>query len=181
MNLIRRAFLLLFLVACARGAVKRPDGGEGLLPVGSVAPDVIAKDPKGYEVKLSAQRGRASVVYFYPKDGTPGCTSEACAFRDSFAKYEAAKVTLIGVSRDSEESHRAFMAKHKLPFALASDESGEIERAYGVGSTLGMSNRVTFLVGPDGRIAKVWPDVDPGVHATEVLDAAGKLPTSQGN
>lgn len=178
--MIRRAFLLLVLASCARGPVKRPDGGEGLLPVGSQAPDFVSRDPKGYDVRLSDQRGHAAVVYFYPKDGTPGCTSEACAFRDSYAKYEAMHVTLIGVSRDSEESHRAFIAKHHLPFALASDESGAIEKSYGVGSTLGMSNRVTFLIGPDGRVAQVWPDVDPGVHASEVLAAAGKFVVDAG-
>jgi len=171
----RRTFLILILLACTRSPVKRPDGGEGLLPVGAVAPDFVAKDPKGHDVRIADQRGHAAVVYFYPKDGTPGCTTEACAFRDAWAKYEAAHVTLVGVSRDSDESHRAFVAKHKLPFALAADENGEIERSYGVGSTLGMSNRVTFLVGPDGRIAQVWPDVDPGVHASEVLAAAGKF------
>lgn len=163
------------LVSCARGQVKRPDGGEGLLAVGTTAPEIVAVDPKGQSVQLSSMRGRPAVVYFYPKDGTPGCTAEACAFRDAWARFGAAGVGLVGVSRDSAESHRAFMVKHRLPFALASDEAGAYERAYGVPSSFGMSGRVTFLVGPDGKIARVWPSVDPGVHATEVLDAAGQL------
>lgn len=172
---MKRAALLLLALAACPSTPKRPDGGEGLLPVGAMAPDFVAKDPKGHDVRVSDQRGHATVVYFYPKDGTPGCTKEACAFRDAFDAYVARSITLIGVSRDSEESHRAFIAQHKLPFSLASDEKGDIEKSYGVGSTLGMSARVTFLVGPDGRVAQVWPNVDPGVHASEVLSAAQKF------
>jgi peroxiredoxin Q/BCP len=167
-----RALAFAFLVACK---------SSNMLAVGAAAPDVVAKDPKGHELKLSEQKGHAAVVYFYPKDGTPGCTKEACAFRDVWAKYEAAHVTLIGVSRDSEESHRKFIAEHQLPFALAADEDGKIEQSYGVGSTLGMSSRVTFLIAPNGTVAKVWPDVDPGVHASEVLDAASKLDVAKGS
>ena len=142
---------------------------------------VAAKDPKGHDVKLSDSKGHPAVVYFYPKDGTPGCTSEACAFRDAWAKYQTANVTIIGVSRDSEDSHRKFVAEHQLPFPLAADEKGDIEKSYGVSSTLGMTSRVTFLIGPDGKIAHVWPDVDPGLHASEVLDAAGKLNVAKGS
>ena len=93
------------------------------------------------------------------------------AFRDTFSRYEQLHVTLFGVSRDSREIHAEFRESHHLPFSLVSDESGAIARAYGVPSPLGMSARVTFLVGRDGRIARVWPDVDPGVHANEVLAA----------
>jgi peroxiredoxin Q/BCP len=174
----RRSFLVavLTLSACRGGEAKRPDGGEGLLPVGAAAPDFVARDPRGHEVRLSALRGRPVVVYFYPKDGTPGCTKEACAFRDAWDKYQRAGVEIVGVSRDDEESHRAFVAKHKLPFALAADPGGDVERAYGVPSVMGMSKRVTFLVGADGKIAHVWPEVDPGVHADEVLAVAVGAP-----
>ena len=119
---------------------------------------------------LSAARGHLAVVYFYPKDGTPGCTREACAFRDAFTKYESRRVTIFGVSRDSKESHRQFRADHGLPFVLVADD-GTAARAYGVSSLLGMESRVTFLVGGDGRILRVWPDVDPAVNADEVLAA----------
>jgi peroxiredoxin Q/BCP len=162
-------------LSCARGQVKRPDGGEGLLPVGAMAPEIVAKDAKGAEVRLSSLRGRPVVVYFYPKDGTPGCTAEACAFRDAWDRFGAAGIGIVGVSRDSEESHRAFIVKHKLPFALAADEDGAHERAYGVPSMMGMSGRVTFLVAPDGKVAASWPDVDPAIHAGQVLDTAKKL------
>jgi len=142
------------------------------LPVGAVAPDVTGTTSDGRSTTLSAVRGHASVVYFYPKDETPGCTKEACAFRDAFTRYEARKVTIFGVSRDSEESHRKFRANHSLPFPLVADEDGSIASAYGVSSTFGMTSRVTFLIGTDGRVVRIWPDVDPGVHADEVLAAA---------
>ncbi len=153
----------------------RPDGGKGLLPVGASAPDLTATTRDGTPLRLSAVRGHAAVVYFYPKDETPGCTHEACAFRDAFGKYEARHVTIFGVSRDSEESHRAFRENHTLPFPLVADEEGEVARAYGVSSTLGMAARVSFLIGADGRVARVWPNVDPGVHADQLLRAVDDL------
>jgi len=163
---------VLLGAASACGPVRRPDGGSGLLPVGATAPDVKGRTASGQEVALSSSRGQTAVVFFYPKDETPGCTKEACAFRDAFAAYQAQSVAIFGISRDSEESHAKFRANHALPFPLVADEDGRIAIAYGVSSTLGMSSRVTFLVGADGKIARVWPDVDPGVHATEVLAAA---------
>jgi peroxiredoxin Q/BCP len=136
-----------------------------------MAPELTGVAPDGSITKLSGVRGHPAVVYFYPKDETPGCTKEACAFRDAFSNYQALHVTIFGVSRDSPESHAQFRAAHALPFSLVSDEDGTISRAYGVSSTLGMASRVTFLVGADDRIARVWPNVDPGVHAKEVLAA----------
>jgi thioredoxin-dependent peroxiredoxin len=169
---VRAATLVAAAALAACGAVKRPDGGTGLLPVGAVAPEVVGTDPAGKTVRLSDVRGSAAVVYFYPKDGTPGCTTEACAFRDAFKSYEAKHVVLFGVSRDSADSHAKFAASHSLPFPLVADQDGSVSLAYGVSSTLGFDSRVTFLVGADGKIAHVWPNVDPGVHASEVLAAA---------
>ena len=168
------ATLLAGAILAACGPVKRPDGGTGLLPVGAVAPDVQGRDPSGKTVRLSEVRGNPAVVYFYPKDETPGCTTEACAFRDAFKSYEAKHVVVFGVSRDSSESHAKFATHHALPFPLVADEDGAISRAYGVSQMLGMASRVTFLVGADGRIARVWPNVDPGVHADQVLAAAAQ-------
>lgn len=164
-------------VAACNGPVKRPDGGEGLLPVGAAAPDFSATQKTGDPIKLSAMLASKEpvVVYFYPKDETPGCTKEACSFRDAWAKFTDKHVGLVGVSRDTEESHREFRKNHDLPFPLAADEDGAIAKRYGVKSTLGMSERVSFLVGPDGKIAKVWPKVDPAIHADEVLAAADAL------
>ncbi|HEY3253125.1 MAG TPA: peroxiredoxin [Polyangiaceae bacterium] len=161
---------MAFSGACG-GSIVRPDGGSGLLPVGALAPEVVGQAPDGSLVRLTAVRGHSAIVYFYPKDGTPGCTKEACAFRDAFSDYQRRLVTIFGVSRDSSEIHAEFQESHRLPFSLVSDESGAIARAYGVSSPLGMSARVTFLIGADGRVAKVWPDVDPGVHAKQVLAA----------
>jgi len=143
---------------------------DDLLPVGAAAPEVVGTDAKGAAFKLSGQKGKFAIVYFYPKDDTPGCTKEACAFRDAFDKFVAAGVTIFGVSRDSEPSHKAFMQKYTLPFPLVADTSGAVQKAYRVPDTLwGSTKRVSFLVGPDGKIARVFPDVDPGVHAKDLL------------
>ena len=141
----------------------------------AIAPDMIGYDADGAAVRLS-QAKKPAVVYFYPKDGTPGCTKEACAFRDAWEKYTRAGVSVFGVSADSKESHDAFRKEHKLPFPLVPDESGAAAKAYGVSTTLGLDDRVTFLVDKDSYIARVWHNVDPALHATEVLDAASKLP-----
>ena len=168
-----------FAAAHARlgcGQSQRPDGGRGLLAVGAPAPDFEGNDAAGAPVRLSQARGRFAVVYFYPRDETPGCTKQACAFRDNFAKFEQAGVAVFGVSRDSKKSHDEFRAHHELPFALVADESGAVQSAYGVPSKLpGMSARVTFLVDREGKIARVWPEVDPVLNVTEVLGAAEQL------
>lgn len=137
----------------------------------SEAPNFDLKDHMGQVVRLADLRGRWVVVYLYPKDETPGCTKEACAFRDAWGKYQAQHVAIVGVSRDTEESHRKFVKAHDLPFPLAADEDGSIARSYGVKSSFGVSSRVTFLVGADGKVIKVWPDVDPAIHVDEVLKA----------
>ncbi len=149
-----------------------------LLPVGATAPDVEGKDAAGTPVKLSAQKGKFAVVYFYPKDETAGCTKEACAFRDASDKFLKAGVTIFAVSRDSDASHKGFREHYHLPFPMAADTSGAVQKAYGVPSVLpgvDIAARVTFLVGPDGKIARVWPKVDPVVNANEVLGAVAEL------
>jgi peroxiredoxin Q/BCP len=170
------AYGLIGFVALA--AVAPACANKSLLPVGAAAPEVAGRDARGVAVTLSAETraGRYSIVFFYPKDDTPGCTREACAFRDAFARYDAAGVTIFGVSRDSEDSHRAFRDKYSLPFPMVADTSGAVQRAYHVPDGFpGVAKRVSFLVGPDGKIARVWPDVDPGVHATDVLAAIDAL------
>ena len=159
--------------------VKRPDGGTGLLPIGATAPDVVGYDEADKATHLSDLRGHPAVVYFYPKDGTPGCTKEACAFRDAWARYQQAGVAIFGVSDDSREKHKGFQHDHHLPFPLVADEAGDAGRGYGVKKGVFGYSRVSFLVGADGKVSKVWPDVDPGVHATEVLAAAA--PASSAN
>ncbi len=175
----RRRLALISLISLGAlafgcGQPKRPDGGEGLLPVGAQAPDLEGINKDGKSLRLGASSDKFKVVYFYPRDGTPGCTKEACAFRDAYAKLDAAGVLVFGVSKDSRASHAAFAKEHSLPFYLTADESGAVLKAYGVGSTLGMASRVTFLVGRDNRVLKVFPNVDPAVHVDEVLAALPK-------
>ena len=171
MNAGASALLGMLVLVAGCGPTLRPDGGSGLLPVGAIAPEVVGEAPDGKVTRLTSVRGHSGIVYFYPKDGTPGCTKEACAFRDAFSGYERRQVTIFGVSQDSREVHAEFRESHQLPFSLVADESGAVAKAYGVSSPLGMSARVTFLIDASGRVARVWPDVDPALHANEVLAA----------
>ena len=148
------------------------------LTVGQKAPDFAVLNDKGEKVKLSDFKGKKVVLYFYPKDDTPGCTKEACAFRDEFARFKAKGAAILGVSTDSTKAHDKFAVKYKLPFTLVSDLGKQIVQAYGVWGEkkfMGMkyqgTHRVTFLIGPDGRIKKIWPKVKPAEHAKEVLAA----------
>ncbi len=176
--------LLVFSVAaflCSCGGKQRTDGGTGLLPVGSAAPDLSGVDQTGQTHKLSETLGSFTVVYFYPKDQTPGCTKEACAFRDVWSKYEAAGVKLFGVSNGTPESHKKFADKHNLPFPLIADTDKVWGTAFGVSSAMGMYQRVSFLIDKEGKIAKVYDSVDPGVHAADVLaDIAAMSPAQPG-
>jgi len=164
---------LLLTFACSHGVV-RPDGGIGLLPVGSVAPEVVGADVNAQEVRLSSFKGKAAVVFFYPRDASPGCTKEVCGFRGAWKRFQDAGIGVIGVSSDSAKSHLEWLRKEQLPFALAADVSGDVAKSYGVPSTLGFESRVSFLVGADGKVAKVWPAVDPAIHFEEVLAAAAQ-------
>ncbi len=145
----------------------------GLAAVGDLAPDIIARRRDGSSLTLSSLRGRYVLVYFYPKDDTPGCTAQACGLNDNLAALTESGADVIGVSTDSWESHTRFAEKYGLQFALASDGDSAIRRAYGVGKVLGIfpaTQRVSFLVGPDGRVAHVWPQVNAARHANDVLD-----------
>ncbi len=147
-----------------------------LLAPGARAPEFRASDQSGHERSLSECRGRPVVLYFYPRDATPGCTREACSFRDVWGRFEAVGAQVFGVSTDDVASHAAFAREHRLPFPLLADPDGVIVRAYGVGRTLGMASRITYLIDREGVIRRVFPDVDPGVHAQQVLDAIAELP-----
>lgn len=127
---------------------------------------------------MSDFAGKHVVLYFYPRDNTPGCTKEACGFRDFYSKLKAKGTVVLGVSTDTVASHDKFTSKFQLPFPLISDADKKIVQAYGVWgqkSFLGRKymgiHRITFLIGPDGRIKKIWPKVKPGEHAGEVLAA----------
>jgi peroxiredoxin Q/BCP len=163
-------------VACTPTSTTTKPGPAAPLGVGASAPAFAARDQAGVERTLAEFAGRPLVLYFYPRDGTVGCTKEACAFRDVWQKYADARVAVVGVSNDTVESHQKFADEHKLQFPLLADTDNAISSAYGVGlNVFGGANRVTFLIDGDGKIARVFPDVDPGVHANEVLAAATAL------
>jgi peroxiredoxin Q/BCP len=136
--------------------------------------DLTAED--GSRVGRHDLAGRRTVLYFYPKDDTPGCTKEACAFRDRMVDYGEAGIKVYGVSLDSPESHREFREKYNLNFPLLTDEDGRAAEALGILRDNGeVANRVTFLLAPDGNIAKVYPEVSPETHADEILDDAASI------
>ncbi len=137
--------------------------------VGKPAPDFTATAQDGTSVHLAALKGKRVVVYFYPKDETPGCTKEACSFRDSWQDIAKTGAVLVGISADTSDSHKAFAAHYKLPFLLVSDPDGKIGSAYGVPFS-GYHQRQTIEVGADGNVAKVYRKVDVTVHAAQVLD-----------
>ena len=145
---------------------------------GSAAPNFAAKDANGETVRLKDLRGQKVVLYFYPKDDTPGCTKEACSFRDAFADFKKRDIKVLGVSIDSEASHKKFAAKYKLPFTLLADPNHSIADAYGVygekkfmGRTYLGVKRVTFLIDEKGKVKKVFEKVKPEEHARDVLEA----------
>lgn len=148
------------------------------LPAGILAPDFTLPDENGAPRCLSDFRGRAVVLYFYPKDDTPGCTTEACSFRDGFADYERAGVVILGVSPDSPKKHAKFKEKYSLPFTLLADEDHRVCDMYGVwgpkkfmGREYEGVYRTTFLIDPEGKIVRVFENVKPEGHSTEVLAA----------
>ncbi|HKJ96209.1 MAG TPA: peroxiredoxin [Thermoplasmataceae archaeon] len=139
-----------------------------LLSIGTKAPDFHSVDQEGKEISLSHFKGRPVILYFYPKDDTPGCTKEACNFRDNYSQYEARGVKVLGVSVDDQESHRKFAEKYNLNFTLVADDSKDISRKYGA---LGdnVAKRVTYIIDKEGSIAHVYPNVNPDQHSDEVM------------
>jgi thioredoxin-dependent peroxiredoxin len=138
------------------------------LSVGTKAPNFTVKDTNGNTVTLADYAGKTVVLYFYPKDDTPGCTKEACSFRDYYADYQGKDITVFGVSMDDEASHQRFTEKFNLPFPLLADINGELTKAYDVDGG-GYSKRVTYVIGGDGSIVKVYNSVKTDTHATDIL------------
>jgi peroxiredoxin Q/BCP len=146
--------------------------------VGSPAPEFELPDQKGQLHSLEDYRNQWVVLYFYPKDETPGCTTEACEFRDNIFKFREIDTQILGVSLDDVESHKAFAENHNLPFPLLADTEGYASNAYGVKTRMfGMTvaKRQTFIIGPDGNIAKHYEKVKPDEHSAEVLSDLKKL------
>ena len=145
---------------------------------GAPAPDFELTTDAGETVRLSDLRGRPVVLYFYPKDDTPGCTTEACEFRDAYDRFRDQGVEILGVSPDTEASHRKFKSKYELPFMLLADPDHEAAEAYGVwkekrnyGKTYHGVERSTFVIGPDGTVEKAMLGIKPAGHAADVLEA----------
>jgi len=145
------------------------------LKAGEPAIDFETVDQNGNKVRLSNFKGKTVVLYFYPKDNTPGCTAEACSFRDDIGELEAAGVKVLGVSTDDAESHKKFEKKHNLNFTLLADKTKEITLAYGVKGSFGTAKRVTYLIDKDGIIRHVWPKVHASGHSSEVLQKVKEL------
>ncbi len=148
---------------------------------GSTAPAFDTRDGEGNSVRLKDLRGQKVVLYFYPKDDTPGCTKEACSFRDAFADFKKAGIKVLGISTDNEASHKKFARKFDLPFTLLTDTDHSISEAYGtygqkkfMGRSYMGVHRKTFLIDKKGKIKKIFEKVKPDEHAREVLEAFSK-------
>ena len=165
------ASILVVLAMVLRPRIARAD----VLKEGDVAPPITTQMVSGDQVapfSLADYHGKRVVLYFYPKDETPGCTKEACAFRDGYAKFQSAGLTVFGCSVDSSEAHQKFIKKYNLPFPLLLDPDKKIATEYGVANgipILGLDKRVTYVIDEDGKILKVYPNVDPAIHATQIL------------
>jgi peroxiredoxin Q/BCP len=151
----------------------QPAGGA--IAVGSPAPEITLQAQDGRVRTLSEHRGHPVLVYFYPRDATPGCTREACALRDAWDRLQAAGAVVYGVSTDDVESHRRFHDEHQLPFDLLADPEETAAQAYGVPVRMGFASRMSFLIDAEGNLARIFPDVDPAVHADEVVAAIQAL------
>ena len=148
-----------------------------MLEQGTKAPEIVLNDKDGNEVKLSDFKGQRVVVYFYPRDNTPGCTRQACAFRDEFAEYRKLGIQMMGISKDSEASHQRFAEKNELPFVLLADPELKAIKDYDVWQEKKMYGKVsmgvvrsTYLIGADGIIEKVWKKAKPDTNAKEILE-----------
>lgn len=170
--------ILAFLLACAVGA---PAAGAGELQPGQPAPEFQLSDQDGTMHRLADYRGRWVVLYFYPKDDTPGCTEEACRFRDDIVHLNELGVQVLGASLDSRESHAEFARKFSLQFPLLADIDGRVAASYGALRNLGImkfAHRHTFIIDPDGRIAKIYRKVSPKTHSAQVITDLKELQRS---
>ncbi|GBF82266.1 peroxiredoxin [Aphanothece sacrum] len=142
------------------------------LAVGSVAPAFTTIDDEGNTVSLSDFKGKVVVLYFYPKDDTPGCTKEAQSFRDNYEQYQDKDIVVLGVSMDDQASHKKFKEKYGLPFQLLVDKDGSLTKAYDVDGG-GYSKRVTYIIDGEGKISSADQQVNTGTHAQDILESMG--------
>ncbi len=153
---------LIFALTLPSAAMAGPN-------TGALAPAFRLQDQHAAWVSLAEQKGKWLVVYFYPMDETPGCTTEACEFRDNIFAFRKLGVTVLGISIQDLASKQEFAARHSLPFSVLADTDKAVARSYGVLGMLGFARRETFVIDPQGRIAKHYPDVDPKAHAKQLL------------
>ncbi len=146
------------------------------LQIGDIAPDFTLADANGNSVSLSDFRGSRVILYFYPRDNTPGCTKEACSFRDTYPDYQSHNIVILGVSNDDAKSHQKFIRKHQLPFPLLCDLEGTVATLYGsygfqkfMGKEYMGVYRHTFAIAPDGKIEKIYRKVKPETHGADIL------------
>ena len=143
---------------------------------GDRVPDFSAKNQDGRLIHLSDFKGKYVLLYFYPKDETPGCTKEACNFRDEYAEIGKLNAVILGASRQDQKSHQEFRAKHKLPFDLLVDADGSLAKTFGVETmpVIGFPKRQSILIGIDGKMVRFYSDVDPATHVNQVIEDIGK-------
>ena len=148
------------------------------LKINIPAPDFTLSDAHGVEHTLSDYKGQFVILYFYPKDNTPGCTREACSFRDRFSEIWALNATILGVSWDSSKNHASFTEKYSLPFTLLSDTRGEISKVYDAAGWF-MPKRYTYIIDPDGKIVNVYTKFNISAHSTEIISFIQSMPIAK--
>lgn len=182
MTLLISTLVVVALAVAAALLYPRPAHAQP--KVGEPAPAFSLTDQNGKSHTLAGYSGKWLVLYFYPKDDTPGCTTEACNFRDDIFKFQEAGIAIAGVSLDDVESHQAFAEKYSLPFPLLADTDHAVAKAYGVLTSMGpmkFAKRETFIIGPDGKVAKHYGKVKPDEHSAEVLaDVKSLMDDAQG-
>lgn len=170
--------LLIIVVVVLFFLITKRSEAAGVPKLGEAAPEFSLSDQNGQMKKLSDFAGQWVVLYFYPKDDTPGCTKEACSFRDDLATLEKLGAKVIGVSIDDSDSHAKFASKYHLPFPLLADKDGKVAEAYGALNNLlviKIAKRYTFLINPAGRIAKTYLNVDTSKHSQEIIEDLKRL------
>jgi thioredoxin-dependent peroxiredoxin len=183
MKIISLAVVAVGIIVIAI-ALRPRSARADLLKEGDVAPPFATQMVTAQQVtpiSLADFHGKKVILYFYPKDFTPGCTKEACAFRDGYTKYQSAGLVVLGCSIDSAENHKSFIEKYNLPFPLLLDPDKKIAKEYGAANgipILGFDRRITYVIDENGKILKVYPNVDPSTHATQILGDIGSTPAA---
>jgi peroxiredoxin Q/BCP len=173
------AVVIVIVVVVGAIALRPRIARADLLKEGQIAPPFSTQMITGDQqspVSLSDFHGKKVILYFYPKDQTPGCTKEACAFRDGYSRFTNAGLTVLGCSVDSADAHKAFIQKYNLPFPLLLDPDKKIATEYGAANgipILGLDRRITYVIDEKGNVLKVYPNVDPSTHATQILNDLG--------